>query len=130
MLSKNALDPLLRGLSSDEELADYYRTYSDILVAGVQELGREGIMMDLDSLPTEPYPLKKVFLMWLMAVNKDRFKRLLPPIITYELVMQCPLWKFMAPPFRRVPMTKDALLGLKSINQKPSGGRINKSRRR
>lgn len=132
MLQKHPLDALARQLLTNEELSRYYHDYEALLVPGLEDLGRTGIMLDLEALPTSPLPLKKIFLMWLMAVNRGRIDKLQQPIITYELVMQCPIWKYFAPPFRRISMTRDGILNAqaaKSINQQGKARGINRSRR-
>ena len=133
MLQKNGLDAIVRALYGDESLAAYYNSYKALLVAGLEGIGRNGIMLDLELLPGEPYHFKKLFLMWLMAVNKPRIENGEQPIVTFELVMQCPLWKFIAPPFRRISMTRDGINGAqtaKTVNQQRPARGINRSRRR
>ena len=125
------IDPLIALLANDEQLAHLYEGYAGLLIEQLDTIGRRGIILDLDSLPSEPYPLKKLFLMWLMSVNRERINRLQQPIVTYDLVMKCPLWKVVSPPFRPLKLETGALnnaSAFKTVRQRTDPKGINKSR--
>lgn len=125
------LDPLLAALASSQELGDLLKKNKALLIEGLQDLGRRGIILDLEALPSEPYPLKTIFLAWLMSVNRERIANLQEPIVTYELVMRCPLWKVVPAPLRRVSLTTQGLnVPVKTVRQQTQVQGINSSRNR
>lgn len=81
-----------------------------------------GFVLDLDALPVRPVDLKAAVIMWLVKINLDRIKAGLDPIITYDLVMKCPVWQIVKPPITRVELTKDQLFNQPSTKPQPSIG--------
>jgi hypothetical protein len=129
MLSPEAKS--LSALLHEMWMEEAYKNYSGLVVGSLTEkAGQRGLILDLDSLPSKPLPFKEIFIRWLLKVNQPRIIAGEKPIITYELAMQCPLWKAIPPPFISVKLTKEAMFKkpkptIRSIGSKPSMGSIN-----
>lgn len=127
----NDLNQLGR-LSSDPQLVEqYFGKLKAIFVHTLESKpNTKGLVLDLNGLPTAPVNLKDVVIKWLISVNLDRLRDNKEPIITLELVLKCPVWKLVRPPFRYVQLKPEKLLNqskpLKVIGQKRKLGTINK----
>jgi hypothetical protein len=77
-----------------------------------------------------PIPFKDIFIMWLIEINMPRIESGQPPIITYDLISRCPLWKIIRPPLKRLTMTREGLFSKTktpaNIGKKSKMGSINK----
>lgn len=125
------LDPLLGALLSNEELGELLKLNKSLLVSGLENLGRRGIVLDLEALPSDPFPLKTIFLRWLVSVNRERIANLQEPVVTYELIMKCPLWKIVPAPLRRIAVNSGGLNStVKTVRQQARATGINNPRRR
>lgn len=108
--------------------------YKDQRAIFVHDLGKaedRGLILDLDALPTKPPGIKEAVVRWLIAVNLTRLKGGEDPIITLKLVLQCPVWKIVKPPLKRIQLTKEKMFNkpsVKTLGKKSSPGSINKKR--
>lgn len=109
----------------------YYKDLRGIFVHDLGKPDKQGLILDLDSLPAKPPGIKEAVIRWLIAVNLTRLKAGDEPIITLELVLKCPVWKIVRPPLKRLKLTKEKLFNQpvpKTIGKKASPGSINKKR--
>lgn len=113
-------------------LVEHY--YKDMRAIFVHDLGKaedQGLILDLDALPSKPPGIKEAVVRWLIAVNLTRLKGGDEPIVTLKLVLQCPVWKIVKPPLKRLTLTKEKLFNkptVKTIGKKSTPGSINKKR--
>lgn len=123
----------LMSLLNEQWMEEEYKDLSGLVVGGLtSSAGSRGLILDLDSLPTHPVPIKELFIRWLLKVNQSRIEVGEKPLVTYELAMQCPLWKVIDPPFISTKLTKEKMFNkprptIKTIGSKPPIGSINKS---
>lgn len=129
MLSPEA--KALSALLNEQWMEEVYHHYEGIIVTMLSDsAGHRALILDLDRLPKQPIPFKEIFIKWILKVNESRIIAGEEPLVTYELAMQCPLWKAIDPPFISVKLTKEAMFKkpkptLKSIGSTPSMGSIN-----
>jgi len=113
-------------------ITELYKSYSALLLPSIdKQLSTAGLILDLNSLPTYPYPFKELFIRWLISINRQRVERGAPIIITKEIVLKCPIWKIVKCPLKRVKLTKERMFNkpiatVGSIGSKPTMGSINK----
>jgi len=128
------LSPEARSLSAllnEAWLEDAYKENRGMMVLSLKDqLGMRGLILDLDSLPSQPLPFKEIFIKWILKVNQPRIEAGEKPLVTVELALKCPLWKAIDPPFISVKLTKEAMFKkpkptIRSIGSKPSMGSIN-----
>ena len=112
-------------------ITDTYSSYKAILVPSVtKQLSTVGWLLDLNSLPTQPYPFKELFIRWLISINKDRINKGLPVIVTQQIVRMCPLWSIVRCPLKRIKLTKEGMFNkphhsVVSIGSRPPARSIN-----
>jgi len=112
-------------------ITNLYKSYWAILLPSIEkQMTTSGLVLDLDSLPTQPIPFKELFIRWLISIQRDRIEKGAGVIVTKEIVLACPLWKVVKCPLKRVKLTKEALFNRpttskKSIGSKPSVRSIN-----
>lgn len=109
----------------------YYSMVHGIFVHDLGQPDDRGMILDLDALPTKPPGIKEAVIRWLIAVNLTRLKGNEEPIITLKLVLQCPVWKIVRPPLKRLTLTKEKMFnkpGITTLGKKASMGSINKKR--
>jgi len=107
----------------------YYQNLKGIFISGIGKPDMQGMFLDLNALPSVPFNFKEAVIKWLVYVNLTRILKGSDPIITLQLVLQCPVWKIIKPPIQRLTLTKENLFGKPAIlahgqKKKPSG--INK----
>jgi hypothetical protein len=108
--------------------------YTDQRAIFVHDLGKpddRGLILDLDALPVKPPGIKEAVIRWLISVNLTRLRNGDEPIITLKLVLQCPVWKIVHPPLKRLTLTKEKLFNkpkVVTLGKKTSVGSINKKR--
>jgi hypothetical protein len=97
-------------------ITEEYKSYRGILVPSLtKQLSTAGLILDLDSLPTKPYPFKELFIRWLISINKPRLMKKEPIIITQLIVMKCPLWRIVKCPLKRIDLTKEGVFNKPSV---------------
>lgn len=108
----------------------YYSSLRGIFLTTLDGLSsKNGYVLDLDSLPKQPIDFKGAFIRWLININLSRIKDGKAPVITLELALKCPLWKFIKPPLVRMKLTPEGMFNkpkVKTAFQKASPKRINK----
>jgi len=105
-------------------ITEIYKSYRGILIPSVsKQLSKNGLILDLDSLPTEPYPFKELFLRWLISINRPRIIKGEPIIITKSIVMMCPLWKVVKCPFKAIKLTKEGTFNKPKVATTSIGSR-------
>jgi hypothetical protein len=111
-------------------LLEYYDKLDAVFIADAMLASHGGMVLDLNSLPNAPIPFKDIFIMWLIEINMPRIESGQPPIITYDLISRCPLWKIIRPPLKRLTMTREGLFSKTktpaNIGKKSKMGSINK----
>ena len=91
-------------------ITEIYKSHKGILLPLVSsQLSNQGYFLDLDSLPIHPIPFKELFIRWLIAINKDRISNNQPVIVTYGIVLNCPLWRAIKCPIKKVSLTKESM---------------------
>ena len=109
----------------------YYKDLRGIFVHDLGSPDSQGLILDLSAIPEKPPGIKEAVVKWLIAVNLTRLKGGEEPIITLKLVLQCPVWKIVRPPLKRLTLTKEQMFNKptsKTIGKKASAGSINKKR--
>ena len=109
----------------------FYTNMRGIFVLDLGKPDTQGLILDLDALPDKPPGIKEAVIRWLIAVNLNRLKNKEDPIVTLKLVLQCPVWKIVRPPLKRLTLTKEKLFNqpkIKTIGKKANPGSINKKR--
>lgn len=122
-LGISLLEPLL--------VEHFYTNMRSIFVLDLGKPDKQGLILDLEALPVKPPGIKEAVIKWLIAVNLNRLKNKEDPIITLKLILQCPVWKIVHPPLKRLTLTKEKLFNqpkVKTIGKKASIGSINKKR--
>jgi hypothetical protein len=124
-------------------ITDAYLDYKAILVPSIsKQLSTVGWILDLNSLPTKPFPFKELFIRWLISVNKLRIEKQQPIIITISIIKMCPIWNIVKCPLKKIKLTKEEMfnkpkssvstIGTKSstrsINTKTTNKTINPKR--
>lgn len=92
--------------------------------------GNKLMVLDLDSLPVKPIPMKEIFLKWALMANESRMMKGEEPIFPYKLVKACPLWKLISAPIKTLVPTQEGLFnkpGIKTVSQQAKIKSINKS---
>lgn len=113
-------------------ITDLYSEYKAILLPSVKsQLSTSGLILDLDSLPLQPFPFKELFIRWLISINKKRIKDGAGIIVTREIVLKCPLWRIVKCPLKKITMTKESMFNKPkgttgTIGTKGTIGSINK----
>ena len=87
---------------------EYYARLAGIFVTGLNE-PKNGLILDLNSLPVAPFDFKMAVIKWLISVNLPRLEQGLEPILDFHLIRQCPVWRIIKIPLRRVQLTKEGL---------------------
>lgn len=114
-------------------LVEHY--YSEMRAIFIHDLGKpdkQGMILDLDSLPPKPQGLKEAVIRWIISINLTRLNHGDPPIVTLETVLKCPVWRIVRPPLKRLTLTKEKLFNkptikpVGSIGPKSLPGSINK----
>ena len=108
-------------------ITEMYKSYSAILVPSIsKQLSLTGMMLDLDSLPTFPYPFKELFIRWLISINKDRLEKGLSVIVTRQIIFACPLWKVIKCPLKAIKLTKEGMFkgSIGSVSTKKTVGTV------
>lgn len=108
---------------------EYYARLKGILVTGVGGNVLNGMVLDLNALPTKPIDLKAAVIKWLVSVNLPRLKKGKDAITDISLIMKCPIWKVVKPPFRKIQLTPKGMINKPSVTtvgQKSIPGQINK----
>lgn len=116
-------------LGNPELVAAHYARLKGVFVQQVSQLSQNGLILDLDALPTEPLDLKGAVIKWLISVNLSRISAGQEPLITLPLVLKCPVWRVHPPPFKRISLTKEGTFNkptVKTIGKKQLPGRLNK----
>jgi hypothetical protein len=91
-------------------LTDLYMSYKGILLPSLtNQLSKEGVFLDLDSLPLKPIPFKELFIRWLILINKDRIERNEGIFISRGIVLNCPLWRAIKCPMKSIKLTKESM---------------------
>jgi len=86
------------------------RAYDELKVLAMLPVnGMKLMVLDLDSLPTKPFPFKEVFIRWALTVQESRILFGEDPIFPYELVKRCPLWRITPMPIKTLKLTKEGL---------------------
>lgn len=96
-------------------IEEYYRKLNGIFITEVLTSSHAGMILDVGSLPEKPYPFKEIFIKWLIEINLPRIESGNHPIISYEVIMRCPLWRVISPPLKRMTLTKEGMFGKPSI---------------
>jgi hypothetical protein len=113
-------------------ITDLYKSYKGILLPSIKkQLSMSSLFLDLNSLPTKPYPFKELFIRWLISINKQRISRNEPIIVNKAIVLMCPLWRIVKCPLIKMELTKDGMFNKPkvvtgTIGTKSSVGTINK----
>jgi len=113
-------------------ITELYKSYKGILLPSVdKQLSHHGLILDLDSLPQAPIPFKELFIRWLISVNRDRINKGDSVIVTKEIVLQCPLWRIIKCPLKRLTLTKEGMFNKPGVTRGTIGtkgtiGSINK----
>jgi hypothetical protein len=109
-------------------ITQMYLTYHALILPSVdKQLSMGGWMLDLGSLPTRPYPFRELFIRWLISINKDRIASGQPVIVTYSIILKCPLWKIVKCPIKRITKTKEGLFNKPTPSQSTIGTKGTKS---
>jgi len=89
-------------------ITELYSSNRAILIPSMtKQLSTVGLILDLDTLPSKPYPFKELFIRWLISVNKPRLMKNEPIIITQSIIIKCPIWKIVKCPLKRITLTKE-----------------------
>ena len=116
-------------------ITEQYASYKAILLPSMtKQLSTAGLILDLDSLPTRPYPFKQLFIKWLISINKDRLEKGLPIFVNQVIVRTCPLWNIIKCPLKKITLTKEGVFNkptktVQTIGSKPTTRSINTSMR-
>lgn len=109
-------------------IEEYYQKLKGIfLLPGT--FTSKGLILDLNSLPTEPVDLKTTFIKWMIEINKPRITKGEEPIMTLELALKCPIFRMIKPPLVKMKLTPEQVFNkpsIKTIGQKSSAGSINR----
>lgn len=112
------------------EVEKYLLSLRSIFVHSLKNQPMNGLILDLNYLPTAPVNFKDAVIKWLISVNLDRLRTGDEPILTLDLVLRCPVWKLVNPPLRKINMKQESLLNgpkpPKIIGKSRSPGSINK----
>lgn len=109
-MDNNQIKALSIVFQDDAALAAAYAQHKAQLLVPVY--GMTGTALDLNALPKKPFDFKTVFLQWALAANQSRINAGKEPLFTMGLVLACPLWKIVPPPFVSISMTKESLMKL------------------
>lgn len=91
-------------------ITEVYKSYKAILIPSMsKQLSTVGVILDLDSLPTKPYPFKELFIRWLISINKERLANNQQVIINRAIILACPLWRIVKCPLRKMTLTKEGM---------------------
>jgi hypothetical protein len=113
----------------------YYNDLKGVLVQDIMQPNARGMILDLNSLPTDPINIKEAVIRWLISVNLTRLNGGDEPIVTLDLLLKCPVWKVISPPLKYVTLTKDGMFqgamnkpkpGVIQPTSRPMPGSINK----
>ena len=113
-------------------ITEIYKSYRGILLPSMSsQLSTQGLILDLDSLPLKPLPFKELFIRWVISVNKKRISKKESILITKEIVLQCPLWKIVKCPLKKMNLTKEGMFNkpkksVGTFGTVPTFGSINK----
>jgi len=113
-------------------ITDLYKSYKGILLPSIKkQLSMSSLFLDLNSLPTKPYPFKELFIRWLISINKQRISRNEHIIINKAIVLMCPLWRIVKCPLSKIQLTKEGMFNKPKVNigtigTKSTVGTINK----
>ncbi len=66
-------------------------------------------MIDLDSLPRQPIDFREILMRWVIAVNSKRLENGDNPIITFDIIKRCPIWKDFPLKLRKMPLNRQAI---------------------
>lgn len=114
----------------DPQLVEkHYLGLKAIFINGMLKPDAQGIILDLNALPSAPFNFKEAVIKWLVYVNLPRITAGQEPMVTLTLVLQCPIWKVIKPPLLRISLTKEQLFGKPEIlshGKKKKAGAINK----
>jgi len=127
----NQLEDLGISLTEPMLVEHFYNDLRAIFIHDIGKVENQGMILDLDALPTKPPGIKEAVIKWLISVNLTRLRGNKEPIITLKLVLQCPVWKIVRPPLKRITLTKENLFNkptVKTLGKKGSPGSINKKR--
>ena len=103
-------------------ISKIYESYRMIILPTLdKQMSVKGLYLDLDSLPLKPLPFKEYFIRWLIAVNKQRLEKGLEIVITYDLVMKCPIWQLVKCPIKSVKLTKEGMFNKPSSTKGTTG---------
>lgn len=97
-------------------LEQYYKQLSAVFITDAMMASHAGMVLDLNSLPNDPIPFKEAFIKWLIEVNMPRLESGQQPVITYEVIMKCPLWRLVRPPLKRLEMTQEGLFSQPKVH--------------
>lgn len=119
------------GIAFQEPLLveDYYKSLRGILLSESMLPDRQGMYLDLNSLPSEPIDLKGAVIKWIVHVNLPRLRDGLDPVVTLQLILKCPIWKVVKPPLKKLALSPEGMFNkpkVKTLGQKPRQGSINK----
>jgi hypothetical protein len=91
-------------------LTELYMSYKGILIPSMtSQLSKQGVYLDLDSLPLKPIPFKELFIRWLILINKDRILRNEGVFISKGIILNCPLWRAIKCPLKSIKLTKESM---------------------
>jgi len=94
----------------EEWITKAYLSYKAILIPSItKQLSTAGWMLDLNSLPTTPFPFKELFIRWLISINKQRIQKNEPIVVTLSIIKMCPLWKIVKCPIKSIKLTKESM---------------------
>lgn len=121
-----AIGMAFRSSSTIERAYEQLKGVPILPLAGVKLL-----ILDLDSLPTKPLPLKELFLRWALTANEGRMLAGEDPIFPYSLVKSCPLWKIIPMPIKTMTATQEGMFNkpaVKTASAQPKYSSINRAR--
>jgi len=94
----------------EEWITKQYTSYKAILIPSMtKQLSISGLILDLDSLPTRPFPFKELFIRWLISINKERISQGLPVFVNQAIIRMCPLWNVIKCPLKKIKLTKEGM---------------------
>lgn len=100
---------------SNAYLQDYLKENRAMILSELDFEVNTFSIIDLDALPTTPVDFKEVLLRWLIAVNKPRIDNGENPIVTFDLIKLCPIWKIVPLKVRKIPLNRSSINKAKPI---------------